>query len=252
MNFLYFIIALLLPLSILKADCEPNFEECNNFSSTISDTPTFLENIPLTYCKPWTLNVRVAYYRPQSKEIKNMYSQSWIDFQVETSRTLMKYLDCWIGVSWTGKQHGKTEPFRYYVKDKTKFFLLPVSIGLRLIYPILPCTELYLGAGVCYSFLEIRNHFKEDGYSSSCSSYYFKQFGSIPYKHHIHKSNWGGIFKAGVHYTMCDSTFLDIFVDYYLQDFHFSDHSEESRQCFFKKNANCSGFKIGAGLGVYF
>lgn len=259
------LLSCLAPFVFLQAgDCLPIDRECAvPIEYSPCSGPVFLDCIPLECEKTWTLDVRVAYYSPRSKAIKNIYSDSWVDFQVEASKRIFDYTEFWFGVSWAGKQHGRKEPFRYGFEDNTKMFILPLNAGIKFIYPVFSCTELYVGAGVCYSFLEIRNRLKDDRYSSyssyspysSYSSYssYSDSSSSSGIRHkYIHKTGWGGLFKLGARYTMSDTTFLDVFVDYYLQRFKLSRNNYDPVKRAFGGHVDVSGFKIGAGLGVFF
>ncbi|MDP1881177.1 MAG: hypothetical protein Q8K60_09595 [Parachlamydiaceae bacterium] len=248
MKSIKFLLLFLLPLSLIYADYQPLPRCCTKTPYCESTQPLFLENIPNYFIPCWTLDVRFAYFSPSSKKIRDVYSSAWFDFQVETSKRIFKYVDFFAGVSWAVK-HSHKEPIRYGFKDKTRMFLLPFSAGLRWMYPILPCTEIYLGAGVCYTFLQIRNRFRED-----CSDfqYYYadRYYSSAPFQHNTKKSALGGVFKVGVHYTLGSYTFLDIFADYYLQRFDISKNGK--KRSIFTGHVNCSGFKFGAGLGVFF
>jgi hypothetical protein len=52
----------------------------------------------------YTLDVRVAYFRPESKAFKNMFSGSWIDYQVEASKSFCNNVEVWANVSWIQKR----------------------------------------------------------------------------------------------------------------------------------------------------
>lgn len=219
-NLRSFLMLLLLPFGLLATDCIPNCE-CET---------------------DWTLEVRGAYYQPCSKSFAKVYTRHLLDYQVEAAKRIHPFCEIWGGISWASK-HGHTrrvyDSYSYEFKDKTQIFILPVSLGAKLIYPIMPYVDLYAGAGVCYSFLRIHNHCNDD--------YSYWGLSRSPFKKEIHRSRWGAIFKVGFQIAMSDSTFLDIFADYYSQHFHISSH-----RSIFKHDLDCSGFKIGAGLGVYF
>lgn len=222
-NFTLFFTLLFLPFGLFSTDCIPDCE-----------------------CKTdWTLEVRGAYYQPDSKSFRKVYTNHLLDYQVEAAKRVYDFFEIWGGMSWASK-HGHTRRaygyFDHRFKDSTKIFVLPVSLGLKFIYPILPFIDIYVGAGVCYSFLKIKNfckeHYSDWGLSHS------------PFKKGIYKNDVGGLFKAGFQFAMSDSTFLDFFVDYYLQRFHLS-HKHDRRDVF-KHSIDCSGFKTGVGFGVYF
>ncbi len=192
----------------------------------------------------WTLDVRGAYYQPSSKAVRKIYSSGWMDYQVEASYRIHDFFEIFGGVNWASKQHGHIQPLSYGFKNQTKMYILPLSLGAKFIYPILPCVEIYLGAGVCYSFLKIHNHCKEE--------YYYWGLSRAPFKKNIYKSNEGAVFKVGLQFDLGDRVFLDLVVDYFSQRFRFSHHEDLTRRCIFKHYVDCSGFKYAAGLGVYF
>lgn len=212
----------LFPLSLLATDCIPDCE----------------------YNTDWTLEIRGAYFSVQNKAIKKVYSSHWIDYQVEAAKRVHPFIEIFGGVNWTYRQGHTKRYFGFYgeeFRDRTRIYVLPVSLGVKLIYPILPYVDAYVGAGACYSFLKIKNFCRED------YSYFMPR---SPFKKAIYKSQFGGVFKIGFQVALSKSTFLDFFVDYFAQTFRIS-HKRDSRDVI-KKVADCSGFKFGAGFGVYF
>ena len=157
-------------------------------------------------------------------------------------------MEVWGGVNWANKR-GCTR--LVYVdndalKNNSRIFILPLSFGFKFIFPILPRMDVYIGAGVCYSFLKIKSFYNErysySGYSYSSSSH-------SSFKKEIYKNDFGALFKLGFQFALSDSTFLDFFTDYYAQRFCISHHTHDDS---IGHNLDCSGFKFGIGLGVYF
>jgi outer membrane protein len=224
-NIFWFLVLLFMPFGLTATDCIPDCE-CET---------------------DWTLEVRGAYYHPTSTPLRKVYTSHWLDYQVEAAKRVHPYCEIWGGVSWASKEGRTTRACGYdefQFKDKTKIFVLPLSAGLKFIYPILPCIDVYVGGGICYSFLRIKNRCQEH--------YSYFEFCRSPFKKAIFKNEVGGVIKLGVQYAMSDSTFLDFFADYLIQRFHFSHHVHESGRRIFKHHLDCSGFKFGIGLGVYF
>lgn len=223
-NFILFFALLISPFGLVATDCIPDCE---------CDTD-------------WTLEVRGAYYYLPNKSLKRVYTSHWIDYEVEAAKRVHPFIEIWGGVSWASKQHGHTRrtygEYHDVFRDRTKIFVLPVSLGLKFIYPIFPFVDVYIGGGACYSFLKIKNFCKEH--------YSYMGLSHSPFKKAIYKNEFGGIFKVGFQFAMSDSTFLDFFADYYAQRFHLS-HRRDRRDVF-NRNVDCSGFKFGAGFGVYF
>jgi len=191
----------------------------------------------------WTLEIRGAYFSPSSKKMRHLHSGGWTDYQVETSKRIHDFFDVWAAVNWLGRVRSYRDHGYNDVKNQSKIYVLPLSVGFKFIYPILPCTEVYLGVGGCYSFLNIYNH---------CSDYKRHELSRCPFKRHRHKTNYGAVIKLGIQYSLTNNLFIDVFADYLSQRFRFSHHDQESGQQQFGDYFNVSGFKFGAGLGVYF
>ncbi len=222
------LLTLLLPLRLLATDCISC--ECET---------------------DWTLEVRGAYYQPSSKRFSRVFTKHLLDYQVEAAKRIFPFGEIWAGVSWASKrahtQYGSEYDSYGFgeFRNRPKIFILPVSLGGKFIYPIMPRVDVYAGAGVCYSFLKIKNHFKHyDSYAEGSFHHSFKKV--------IYKQNWGAIFKLGFQIAMSESTFLDFFADYYSQFFHISHHKEGIAHSLDKHELDCSGFKLGLALGVYF
>lgn len=188
----------------------------------------------------WTLEVRGAYYSPLSKMMRKIYSSGWLDYQIEASKRISPLTYLWASVNWASKQHGKMWDGSF--RHQTKIYVLPLSIGLKVSYPILACADVYLGGGVCYSFLNIHNCHPYYCPSDSFSSY------PAPHPRDIYKSAWGGVIKVGFYYQLGGHVFLDLFADYFAQHFRASKHHAMP----FQRYIDCSGFKLGAGFGVDF
>jgi outer membrane protein W len=267
MKFIAFFLSILAPLSVFAQsesevcikDSFPEINSCENI--TYLPNPKIVSR-PLclnTCLTGWTLSVRGAFYHPTSKSIKHAYSNSLLDYQVEASKKIQKYLEVWTGVSWAAKQHGHvySAPYfsttsyndfyynRYDLKTHTKMYILPLSIGIKFVYPLINRLEVYFGAGLCYSFLKITSHCKEE------NSY--SEYLESPFKKHTQKRELGGIVKAGFRYDLGGSVFLDVFVDYFSQRFYFKhNHYSSHNRSILNGSINYSGLKIGAGLGVFF
>lgn len=198
--------------------------------------------IPINiFARGSTLEVRAAYYTPTAKDIRHTYSHDWIDYQVIGTTRISKCWEAWGEVDWTIKK-GHSNKGYFGFKDSTRAWILPISAGLRFIYPLSCRIQAYAGAGITYSFLKIDNR---------CEDYYYSFFSSSPYKKHIRKSTLGGVAKVGLIIDTYSNTFIDIFADYTYQRFHLGNHDIFQEEVF-GKHFNASGFKFGAGFGVRF
>jgi len=193
----------------------------------------------------WTLELRGAYYHVPNKSVERVYTSHWLDYEVELAKRVHPFIELWGSLDIATKHgHARREygSYDYDFSDSTRINVIPFSLGFKLIYPIFRCVDVYAGAGLCYSFLKIKNFCKED-YSDHGAS-------RSPFKKSFCRTDFGGVFKVGFQVAMSDSTFLDFFTDYYAQCFELS-HKSDPRYIF-KRHIDCSGFKFGAGFGVYF
>lgn len=217
--------------------------------------------------KEWALEVRCGYYHLEDKTVTDIYPQGWFDYKVEAGRRLNDYFQVWTSVSWTGKNHGRLPDVFYGLDNKTRIHLIPIAVGLKAFIPLCSFIEFYLSGGVCYSLLSIKNHTRLE-YDSRSSYYYGSyyyyshysygdgydyDFSKSVYKRHSSKHGFGGLGTVGIQYSMSNTTFLDIFAEYFAQSFHFSRHyGSHKKHDVFLKDVNFNGWKFGAGLGVYF
>jgi hypothetical protein len=120
-------------------------------------------------------------------------------------------------------------------RDRTRIRIIPVALGVKYFYS-LPCfceflnMDLYVGAGVQWNCLKIRDH-------------------SNFVKKHTSKCSVGGIYKIGSIIRLSCDWFLDLFVNYSdnCAHFHRSKHRNIKRS-----NADLSAWIIGAGIGYNF
>lgn len=169
---------------------------------------------------------KVAYFRPESSRVRRIYSSGWADYQVEYSKSVCQNWLLWTGASGFCK-HGHS----IGLNDDTRLRLIPISLGVKYLYSIAPCLDLYAGGAVCYSFLRI----KDDS----------------PYVHrNVSSQTFGGLAQVGLYYYFTQSFHLNVFADYLFQRFTFP---RSSSNPFVERNdLNMSGWKIGGGIGVNF
>lgn len=208
-NLVFSIAAFVFMIGSLSANCLPDF--CTNISS---------------FCTNVSVVGRVAYFYPVSKKVRDIYDNGWADYQVEISKEFYPCIQGWIGVSGFSKQ-GHSIGFG----NRTRLQLIPLSFGLKYVYPLMCNLEGYAGLGACYSFLKIRDH----------SNYVIQ---------HISKNDWGGIAQLGVNYYVYNCFFVNVFVDYYFQKFNF--HHVDYSYYTERHNLNISAWKFGGGVGYRF
>lgn len=209
---------------------------------------------------PWDVEIRfrTAYFHPASSKVRKIYGDGWADYQLEISKGIECNWNVWAGVSGFSRK-GSSLGIHH---RSTKLQLVPIYLGVRYSYPITKHIDLYLGAGGCYSFLNIRD-----------KAYYVHE--------HTRKQGWGGVFQSGVNFTFCNFT-IGFFFDYFLQRFHIRNiqfssasrsscclgcascpchgsrftccsSSSSSNSDYVKRiNLNMSGYKVGGSIGISF
>ncbi|MCE2982905.1 MAG: hypothetical protein LW832_05005 [Parachlamydia sp.] len=197
--------------------------------------------LPLSlFSMDWTLEVRGAYFRPSSKHLRQIYTDNWIDYQVEASQRFCNRTEFWIGANWLRRRNPIDCKADESYHSHSEVFILPLSAGYKAFFPLSHCLDFYLGGGLAYSFLRIRNGC---GHSSACPSSFRKV---------IHQGDWGGVFKTGFQWNMGSNTFLDVFADYFSQRFRLSRRESLTICSHSLRHLDCSGFKFGLGIGVIF
>lgn len=177
----------------------------------------------------WSATARVAYFHPESSRLRKTYTNCFADYQLEVGKIVASNLQVWAGVCGFSKE-GHSRPFH----DSTRLQLIPLNLGVKYFFNLAPCIAGYVGGGVCYSMLSIKDH----------SHYVHK---------HTNKNEFGGLLQSGLNYYFNDCIFVNIFADYYFQEFHFKKHSYASHSRYVERNSiNLSGYKLGAGVGYNF
>jgi Outer membrane protein beta-barrel domain len=204
-----------------------------------------------TYCIPdcdiptdYTLQVRFGSYDVCSRNLRKIYSNGWFDYQVEAGKRVLPNWEMWANVSWAckhGHVYSSYGSVDYDFRNNTRMYVLPVALGVKYVYSLLPFVDVYAGAGVCYSFLKIKNFCKQ--------KYSYWDLSESPFKKSLRTSDWGGVIKVGAQYALSTYTFIDIYVDYYMQRFTLSHNDPRN---VLGSDIDVSGFKYGVGIGVYF
>ena len=171
--------------------------------------------------------------------LKEAYTGGWIDYQLEAAYEVGCYTDAWIGMNWISKKHSKHNAFRTWnssgectkFSDKRQIWILPLSFGAKYFFYLTPRLSLYVGGGPAYTFVKAERDF----------IYRSKTFS---------KQGLGAIIKSGIRYDWGNYTFVNLFCDYFHQDFRLN--RAQRRAATYRDVLNLSGFKVGLSIGVYF
>lgn len=166
----------------------------------------------------WFTELRGGYFYPTSKKFREIYKSGGVEGEIEVAK---KFKENWIG--WGNVNYFQKKGRSIGFHDKTTIRMVPLSFGLK--YQFLFCNSVspYLGVGVAYTILNIKND-------------------SEFVKKHVTKNGFGFVIKSGIYIDLSKSFLLDLFVDYYFQEMHF----------YTKHHVDVGGLKIGFGLGYRF
>lgn len=180
------------------------------------------------FCHGWQVEVRGAGVYSSSSRYREIYSDWSPEVQFEIAKSVWKHLYAWFNAAYLWDE-GHSQPFH----DKTQIRLVPLTFGLKYIFPVTCDFSVYLGGGAAYSFLRIHDH--------------------SPYvRKHTSREAWGGVVKSGIQYEFCESFFLDVFADYLFQHFSPPNDDDSDYRYIETRSANLSGLRIGAGVGMKF
>lgn len=175
----------------------------------------------------FSVNVRAAYLHPTSSQVRKIYGNGWADYQLELATNILPNWQVWGGVSGFGKKGHSIG-----LEDRTHLRLIPVSLGLKYLFNCGQDLDFYVGGGLCYSFLNIKDK-------------------SPVFDEHISKRAFGFVLQSGVYYYFYECFFVNLFADYYFQRFHLGHNNSESSYTEWN-DLDMSAFKAGLGIGIQF
>ncbi len=163
----------------------------------------------------WMAELRGSYFYPTSTLFQDIYRDGGFEGEIEVLRTFTTH---WIG--WGNINYFRRDGYSKGIQDKTTIHMVPLSLGVKYQFPCYNSLSPYLGAGITYTFVNIKN--------------------DSPFvRRNVSKSGVGFVLKSGTYLTLTENFFLDLFVDYYYQKMQFYKTSK----------TDLGGFKIGIGLG---
>jgi hypothetical protein len=214
------------------------FAQCPNDNTRHSDTPddeylTWDENwygwnrdeafhgTYLSSYHPYSLEARIGAFYPFSKRLRQNYADLFLSVDVEFATRLCDRWQVWTGVGYIAG-NGRTNNLS---GDRRRIYIVPISLGIKYLYPIWDCLDAYLGAAGTYNILSARDR------------------SANPQTHR--KNAFGATAKTGLTYQLGDSAYLDFFLDYLWAEFKFRNNSDQ-------ENVHLNGFRFGVGAGIEF
>jgi outer membrane protein W len=183
-------------------------------------------NAEASYFSGMEVEAKISAFFPSSKKVRRLYSKSMPYYELEISK---KFCNNW----QVGLSGGYVSKRGHAIgcRNRTCFRLIPLSLGLKYLYPFNPCINLYVGAGISWSFFKNKDHSPFVHETNNCDAV-------------------GGLFKIGFTYAVKECIFIDIFTEYLHQKFSFSRHYKQHYTV--RHHLNMSGFTFGGGLGFNF
>ncbi len=160
---------------------------------------------------------RLGVFAPQSSLFRSIYGKVEPIVDLEISRSWTEHIDMWANLDFLYKR-GRSLGFC----SPTRVIMSRLSAGIKCPYHVTSCTALYIGAGLCFGGLWLKND------SLLCCEKVFQ--GSV-----------GITTKSGVLFSVCEQGIIDLFFDYGYQP---------TRFC--QRRVNTGGAKIGIGGGFTF
>jgi outer membrane protein len=202
---------------------------CDSYNNCCGDSynDCCSDGLQLDWCRGWEIEGRVAAFRPNSKRFRKIYANWGTEYQGEIGKRFSySSMDfaAFVNAGWytaKGRSIG--------LRDKTRVDLVPVTFGLKYLYPIYCNIDAYLGLGAAATWVKTKDH---------------NRF----VKHENSKTGWGGIVKGGFQYTFYESFVADIFADWIFCCRVRGGHHHGVKT----NSADVGGLKLGGGLGFVF
>ncbi len=170
---------------------------------------------------------KVSYYRFSDSVLRDIYDDGAVLYEGELNYRVYSCIQIFAGAGYlnvTGKSLGGHEG--------TRMRLVPISLGAKFTYPVWCNIDAYLGAGLRYFFLDIKND----------SDYVRK---------HVSDNHPGGVVNAGLNWK-CGCLVFNPFVEYSFCHFDFNRSKKDCEWNIKRHNINVDGWSFGAGVGYMF
>lgn len=176
-------------------------------------------------CNMFSIEAQYAAMFPLNSTVCRIYGYALPQFTLELNWN-WKCFSVWLDGSYVFA-NGKAVP----CGGSTHLNFVPITLGVRYFYSVCHDTDLYLGIGACYSFLNTRDH--------------------SPYVHEkTSANNAGAIVKSGFVYRVCDGIFFEGFLNYMYQKFYF--HKYETEPFVYRNDVDMSSLQLGVAIGWEF
>lgn len=173
------------------------------------------------YTADVSIEFRAAKFYPSSKMVRNSYTHHLNSYDILLSKMIARDWDLYLSVG-TMHTHGAFQNH----KDKTWLNFHPFTLGVRRYFPVTTKIKFYAGLGATYARLRVKER---------------------DHHHERRSKKWtpGAVVTGGVQYKLTQQLFLDFFVDYQHDKFHFSRGHDRVK----KHRFNMNGCRLGLGVG---
>lgn len=178
------------------------------------------------FAQDFLIEGKLAYFRPNAKALRAIYSQNWMNSQFEITTPLWRCLNLYGSVNYLSTSGHSTED------NKSTVRIVPISLGLKYRQPIKEKgkkMDLYFAGGMRYFFVKIKNN----------DEFVVRR---------ITKQGLGGVAEVGTLIFLTQNFLLDLFADYSYKRFDFS----TNKLVVEGHKLDVGGFSAGAGLGFCF
>ncbi len=170
------------------------------------------------------IEAKVGYFFFTDSDMNKVYDQGGIDVQLSGSYPLYKFLHVYGSVEYLEKSG-----YSQGMHEKTSLWEIPLSLGLRSVFPIGNYVDYYLSIGPRYFLVYAHNE----------SSYVPK---------HMQANGCGGFANTGFLFILPKNFTIDLFGEYSYKTLHFHNTKTGAHG----HTVQVGGLTFGGGIGYSF
>lgn len=171
------------------------------------------------------LEARASYFSPFSKTFREVFSSGGVDFALETTVPVWRGLNIWGEVDYFSRR-GKMIGI-----DRTAHItLVPITLGLKYLYPFNQYCAIYGGSGAKYYFVELVNRM-------------------YPIYRTTHRQGLGGAIELGGLICLFQHLVIDLFATWSFKSFNGLENLPPNA---ITTKIRVGGWNLGGGIGYKF
>jgi outer membrane protein len=192
---------------IARANLESPSDDTKQNTANTEQTDSELKN---------SIEIRADAFFPSSHLLRSIYGRVGPSYEIEACRTFNSIVTGWANFDVHFASGGIA-----HCNTSTKLWLINGGFGVKFPYQISSNIGVYLGAGLSFGGIWLKN-------KSRCDNEKISKFAM------------GYVAKSGFIFSLHRQVFLNLFADYLYQPVHFNRH------------VNLGGVRTGIGLGYNF